>query len=114
MSKELELLQYLMDKHYGKEKAVHSKTLEKRFSICSRTVRKYVNNMRKAGIPICSDDSGYWIAKTPKEANKTVKRLGDFVGEINSARTGLAVAAVQMRSITKITEESIRITVKVG
>ncbi len=114
MNKEQKLCEYLMTKHIGKDNAIHSKNLEKRFDICPRTVRTYVNNLRKSGIPICSDDKGYWIAKNPKEANQTVKRLGDFVGEINSARTGLAVAAVQMRSITKITEESIHITVKVG
>ena len=70
--------------------------------------------LRKSGEPICSDDTGYWIAKTPKEARKTVKRLDNFVGEVNSARTGLAVAAIQMRTVTKITEENVLITVKVG
>lgn len=114
MTKEQELCDFLLAKHIGKDKAIHSKKLEKRFEICPRTVRTYVNNLRKSGIPICSNEKGYWIAKDPNEAHQTVKRLGDFVGEINSARTGLAVAAVQMRSITTITEESIRITVKVG
>ena len=55
-----------------------------------------------------------WIAKNPREANKTVKRLDNFVGEVNSARTGLAVAAIQMHSVTKITEENVLITVRVG
>ena len=114
MTKEQELFEYLMDKHIGQDKAVHSKKLEKRFNICPRTVRTYVNNMRKSGIPVCSDETGYWIAKTPKEANKTVKRLDNFVGEVNSARTGLAVAAIQMHSVTKITEENVLITVRVG
>ena len=113
MTKEQELFEYLMDKHIGKKKAVHSKKLEKRFNICPRTVRKYVNDMRKAGIPVCSDGTGYWIAQTPEEANKTVKRLDNFVGEVNSARTGLAVAAIQMQSVT-ITEETVLITLKVG
>lgn len=114
MTKEQKLCEYLMDKHVGKNKAIHSKKLEKRFGICPRTVRYYVNNLRKSGVPICSNDSGYWIAKNTKEANQTVKRLGDIVGEINNARTGLAFAAVQMKSITKITEESVLITIKVG
>ena len=114
MTKEQELFEDLMDKHIGQDKAVHSKKLEKRFNICPRTVRTYVNNMRKSGIPVCSDETGYWIAKTPKEANKTVKRLDNFVGEVNSARTGLAVAAIQMQSVTTITEETVLITLKVG
>ncbi len=114
MTKEQKLCEYLKAKHVGQDKAIHSKKLEKRFGICPRTVRTYVNNLRKLGEPICSDDHGYWIAKDPKEATKTVKRLDNFVGEINSARTGLAVAAIQMRSVTKITEENVLITVKVG
>ena len=113
MNKEIAILDYLNAKHVGKDKAIHSRKLEKKFNICPRTVRTYISNLRKSGVPICSDDSGYWIAKEPKEATKTVKRLDNFVGEVNSARTGLAIAAIQMRSITKVTEENIQITVRV-
>ena len=114
MTKEQKLYDYLMAKHVGQNNAVHSKKLEKRFNICPRTVRTYVNNLRKSGYPICSDDTGYWIAKDPKEATRTAKRLGNFAGEINNVKTGLTVAAIQMRSVTKITEENVLITVKVG
>jgi len=113
MNKEIEILAFLNSKHVGKDKAIHSKKLEKKFNICPRTVRTYISNLRKSGVPICSDETGYWIAKDPKEATKTVKRLDNFVGEVNSARTGLAIAAIQMRSITRVTEETIQITVKV-
>ena len=113
MNKEIEILAFLNSKHVGKDKAIHSKKLEKKFNICHRTVRTYISNLRKSGVPICSDETGYWIAKDPKEATKTVKRLDNFVGEVNSARTGLAIAAIQMRSITRVTEENIQITVKV-
>lgn len=113
MCKEQELYDYLVDNHKGKDKAIHSKLLEKHFNICPRTVRTYVNKLRKSGLPICSDDSGYWIAGNPGEVNKTVKRLGNFAGEVNNARTGLAYATIQMRSVTKIQEENIRITIKV-
>ena len=113
MNKEIEILAFLNAKHVGKDKAIHSKKLEKKFDICPRTVRTYISNLRKSGVPICSDETGYWIVKDPKEATKTVKRLDNFVGEVNSARTGLAIAAIQMRSITRVTEENIQITVKV-
>ena len=103
MNKEQKLYDYLEKHHLGRDKAVHSKKLEKKFDICPRTVRK-------SGYPVCSDDKGYWIAKDPKEAIKSAKRWGDFATEVNNARTGLAVAAIQMRTVTKITE----ITVKVG
>ena len=73
MTKEQKLYDYLMAKHVGQDNAVHSKKLEKRFNICPRTVRTYVNNLRKSGYPICSDDTGYWIAKDPKEASINLK-----------------------------------------
>lgn len=114
MNKEKEIYDYLAGNHIGKANAVHSKVLEKHFGISSRTIRRYIGLLRKSGIPICSDDSGYWIGADSKEVNKTIKRLGDFVGEVNSARTGLAFATIQMRSVTRVTEESIQITVKVS
>lgn len=113
MCKEQEIYDYLLENHKGKDFAVHSKELENRFKICPRTVRNYINKMRKSGLPICSDDSGYWIAANPGEVNKTVKRLGDFAGEVNNARTGLAYATIQMRNVTRIHEENIHITIKV-
>ena len=113
MNKEQELLDYLIGNHKGKENAIHSKELETRFNICSSTVRRYVSSMRKSGIPICSDETGYWIGKTAGEVNKTIRRLGVFMGGIGNARTGLAYANIQMRSITKVKEENIQITVKV-
>ena len=42
MTKEQKLCDYLMAKHVGQDKAIHSKKLEKRFDICPRTVRTYV------------------------------------------------------------------------
>ena len=45
MTKEQKLCDYLMAKHVGQDKAIHSKKLEKRFDICPRTVRTYVNIM---------------------------------------------------------------------
>ena len=114
MNKEQELYDYLIKNHVGEDNSVHSKKLEKRFGICPRTVRSYINKLRKSGYPVCSDDSGYWIAKNPHEVNKTMKRLGAFAGEVNNVRTGLAFANIQMRSVTRVTEENIHITVKVG
>ena len=113
MSKEKELYVYLLGNHKGRSRAVHSKELEKRFGLCPRTVRTYINNLRKSGKPICSDETGYWVGINSHEVNKTIKRLGDFAGEVNSARTGLAYATMQMHSVTKIREESIQITIKV-
>ena len=113
MNKEQELLDYLIKNHTGKAYAIHSKDLESKFNIASCTVRRYVSDMRKSGIPICSDETGYWIAANPGEVNGTIKRLGNFMGGVGNAKTGLDYATIQMRSVTKIKEEKIQITVKV-
>lgn len=112
-NKEQLIYDYLKKNHVGKDSAIHSSDLEKRFGICGRTLRSYVNNLRKCGAPICSDDKGYWYGKNTSEVNGTLKRLVGFMGEIDGARTGLAYANIQMRSITKIREENIEITVRV-
>jgi len=112
-TKEEMIYAYLMKNHQGRKQAVHSKELEDRFGIGSRTVRTYISSLRKAGFPICSNEKGYWIGMNPKEINGTIKRLGDFTREVDNARTGLAFATIQMRSVTRVQEESIEITVKV-
>ncbi len=114
MNKEQALYDYLIENHIGKDSAVHSKELEDKFDICSSTIRRYISNMRKSGIPICSDETGYWVGANSREVNETIKRLGDFMGGVGNAKTGLAYATIQMRSITTVREENIEIRVKVG
>lgn len=112
-TKEKNIYDYLKANHIGKTNAIHSKQIEERFGIGSRTLRSYISSMRQEGVPICSNEKGYWIAASPDEIKRTVKRLGDFMGEVDNARTGLAFATIQMRSVTRVQEESIEITVKV-
>ena len=115
MNKEyVEFYVYLINNHVGEDNAIHSKDLEKKFNICPRTVRTYISNLRKSGIPVCSNETGYWIAATPEEACKTVDRLGDLASEINNARNGIAFGAIQMLSVAKVTEENIHISIEVG
>lgn len=97
-----QLYNYLMENHQGRENAVHSKDLEDRFKISPRTIRNYINSMRKSGKPICSDEKGYWIGINPKEIDGTIKRLGDFAGEVSDARMGLSFANIQLRSVVGI------------
>ena len=114
MGKKNELYRFLLSNHKGRGNAVHSKELEEKFDLCPRTVRNYVNALRKSGKPICSDETGYWIGINPKEINHTIKRLDNFVGDVNCTKTGLAFATIQMQSVTKVTEENIHITIKVS
>ena len=114
MSKEYELYKYLLGNHKGKAKAVHSRELEEMFGLSPRTVRNYVNALRKSGKPICSDETGYWVGINTKEVNHTIKRLDNFAGDVNCARTGLAFATIQMQSVTKVIEDNVHITIRVS
>ena len=81
---------YLMKNHQGRNHAVSSKTLEAVFHIKSVAVRKAVNSLRSNGIPVCSDENGYYYAVSQAEINATVAQLDSRIKKISTARNGLA------------------------
>ena len=48
-----------------------------------------VNELRSAGVPICSDRNGYYIAKSREELDRTIVQLKSRVKKIQSAIDGL-------------------------
>ena len=85
---------YLKEYHKGKEKAIHSKELQRIFSTDGRDIRRKVSSLRQDGIPICSDEDGYYYAYNQQEINKTVCRLNGMVTGVSNARTGLLFASL--------------------
>lgn len=83
---------YLKNNHKGKANAIHSQELQRLFSIDGRNLRRKISNLRQDGIPICSDEDGYYYADNQKEINKTVCRLNGMVTGVSNARTGLLFA----------------------
>ena len=61
MKKE-QLAEHLRKYHHGAKNAVISKTLELAFRISGKELRDLVNALRREGIPIASDQSGYFYA----------------------------------------------------
>ena len=114
LNREQLLFEYLMMNHQGRDAAIHSKELEMLFGICTRTLRYYVSNLRKCGVPICSDERGYWIGTNSQEISGTIKRFGGYISELGNVRAGLAYANIQMKSRPQIHKESIEITVRVN
>ena len=99
---------YLRNYHKGRQKAVHSKELEDRFSIKGRDLRRVISALRQDGIAICSNEKGYYFAENQKEINATVSRLNELVTKISNARTRLLYASVLTDGVP------IEITVKIG
>lgn len=90
-----EFLKYLKGYHTGKEKAVSSAYLQNKLSISSRTIRKIVNQLRNEGIPICSDEKGYYYAKDTDEVINSIYQMTSRIREIARAKNGLVKALKQ-------------------
>ncbi|SHE61414.1 HTH domain-containing protein [Tissierella praeacuta DSM 18095] len=97
---EHDFLIYIKKYHQGKEKAVSSAYLQRRFSISSRTVRKIVNQLRNDGNPICSDENGYYYATDKDEVLNSVYQMTSRIREIAKAKNGL------IKALGEFTDES--------
>lgn len=108
MDRKKAICEYLRQNHIGKEKAIHSKELEKLFMLDGRNIRRKISALRQDGFPICSDETGYYYADNQKEINHTVCRLNELVTKVSNARTGLLFASVLGEK-----EQTIDVTIKV-
>lgn len=56
-------LQKILEReHQGKDNAIVSRALEERLGCKGTMIREMVNELRSAGVPICSDRNGYYIS----------------------------------------------------
>lgn len=87
MKKRLQML--LEREHQGKDNSAVSRSLEERLGCKGTMIREMVNELRSAGVPICSDGNGYYIAKSRDELDRTIVQLKSRVKKIQSAIDGL-------------------------
>ena len=72
-------LQKILEReHQGKDNAIVSRALEERLGCKGTMIREMVNELRNAGVPICSDRNGYYIAKSREELDRTIVQLKRF------------------------------------
>ena len=100
MDKKSAICMYLKNNHTGKSRAIHSRDLQRLFSIDGRNLRRTISSLRQDGYPICSDESGYYYADNQKEINQTVYRLNGMLTKVSNARTGLLHASLQPMPVT--------------
>ena len=103
-----QLAEHLHRYHHGIENAVISRTLELAFCISGKELRDLVNALRREGIPIASDQSGYFYAKTEAEVRQTIRHMKSRISGINAAVTGLR------RSLTAFDNMQIRLPLEGG
>ena len=83
------ILCYIRRMHTGRDYAVSSPELERRFGLRGATLRKHINTLRCRGYPICSDESGYYYAASYMELSDTIRQLNSRIVKIAQARNGL-------------------------
>ena len=103
-----QLAEYLHRYHHGAENAVISKTLERALGISGKELRDLVNALRREGISIASDQSGYFYAKTEAEVRLTIRHMRNRISGISAAVSGLR------RSLAAFDDIQIRLPLEGG
>lgn len=88
MNKEI-LREHLYRHHLGRSRSVSSRELERSLHTSGNTLREQVNRLRREGIPIASDQNGYFYAATAGEVYETIRGLEKLRDGLNAAIRGL-------------------------
>ena len=86
---EKQLLDYLKGACLGRAYRVGSAELERALGVSSTDLRKIVNRLRRRGIHIASDRSGYFYAQTAGEVYTTIRQLRKMANGLEAAIRGL-------------------------
>ena len=107
MQKE-QLAEHLRQYHHGAENAVISRELEHTFRVSGKELRDQVNALRREGVPIASDQNGYFYAKSEVEVRLTIRHMRNRISGISAAITGLR------RSLGAFDDTQIRLPLEGG
>jgi biotin operon repressor len=75
--------------HPGERYAATSRELELTFGVTGATLRRLINTLRREGVPIASDDTGYYYAETDMEVRRTIAHMKHRISGISAAICGL-------------------------
>jgi predicted DNA-binding transcriptional regulator YafY len=75
--------------HSGERYAATSRELERAMGVSGATLRRLVNALRREGVPIASDDTGYYYAETEQEVRRTIAHMKHRIFGISAAIHGL-------------------------
>ena len=75
------LAEHLERYHSGASNAATSRELECAFGIKGKELRDAVNALRREGVPIASNGSGYFYAATEQEVRATIAHLTHRIGD---------------------------------
>lgn len=87
--REEKLLTYLKGACAGRRYRVSGAELEQVLGVSGTDLRKLVNRLRRKGVPIGSDRSGYFYAVNAGEVYSTIRQLRRMADGIEAAIRGL-------------------------
>ena len=87
-----ELRDYLKRFCFGREHLICSRDLVRQKNLRESDLRKKVNRLRRKGIPVGSDRSGYFYAVTAGEVYATIRQLKAMSSGLEAAIYGLEQA----------------------
>lgn len=102
------LAEHLKRYHLGAPRAATSRELERAFAVTGKELRQLVNRLRREGVPIASDGSGYYYAATEQEVRATIAHLTRRISGIAAAIHGLN------RSLELFDEAQVRLPLEGG
>ncbi len=84
-----ELREHLSRNCLGRGQATGGKQLRRTLHTSENELRRAVNRLRREGVPIASDQTGYFYAETAGEVYATIRGLKKMRAGLDAAITGL-------------------------
>lgn len=84
-----ELKNYLMYNCQGRNRSISGGRLRHAIHTSENELRKSVNRLRREGVPIASDQTGYFYAQTAGEVYSTIRNLRKMRAGLDAAIEGL-------------------------
>lgn len=84
-----ELKNYLLYNCQGRNRSISGGRLRHAIHTSENELRKQVNRLRREGIPIASDQTGYFYAQTAGEVYSTIRHLKKMRAGLDAAIAGL-------------------------
>jgi len=63
--------------------------ISQRLGIKGAEVRRYINQMRSSGIPVCSDQKGYYISSNEEHVKTQIASMENRISAMQNAIGGL-------------------------
>lgn len=89
---EKKLLNYLKEACSGRERRVSGAELARVLHVSGSDLRRLIHRLRRRGIPIGSDRSGYFYAVNAGEVYATIRQLRQMANGLEQAIRGLEQA----------------------